>query len=297
MTNASQLMCTHAHCQHRGVHKSADELGRPRCHVCPWLFGYGRGGVEILPVVECAPERSAHFYNGHMSHEEFLSTPESAQTLSLSATPKASADQPAERELNKWRQAMQDPTHSERYAQRWERLEAAGNDIDGEARAIDALASRGSSILDAGSGNGRVAGYLASAGHQVTGIDLDPHLVTIATTKYPEAHFEVADLADFVLRDDVGDIQTFDIIVSAGNVQTFLADWERVPALFNVAEHMHARSRFVTGFQLARGYSNRQFTTDAEQAGLEVYQRFGSWQFDPFEEDGEFLMAVLRLKR
>ena len=191
MTNASQLMCTHAHCQHRGVHKSADELGRPRCHVCPWLFGYGRGGVEILPVVECAPERSAHFYNGHMSHEEFLSTPESAQTLSLSATPKASADQPAERELNKWRQAMQDPTHSERYAQRW----------------------------------------------------------------------------------------------------------ERVPALFNVAEHMHARSRFVTGFQLARGYSNRQFTTDAEQAGLEVYQRFGSWQFDPFEEDGEFLMAVLRLKR
>jgi hypothetical protein len=57
---------------------------------------------------------------------------------------------------------------------------------------------------------------------------------------------------------------------------------------------MHDTSRFVTGFQLARGYSNAQFTADAEQAGLEVYQRFGTWQFDPFEEDGEFLLALLR---
>lgn len=257
----------------------------------------GWGGA-ILPIVECAPAHRTDFYNRHMSHEEFLSTPDSAHTLSLSATPKAMAEQPAEseRELNKWRQAMQDPTHSERYAQRWERLEAAGNDIDGEARAIDALVARGSSILDAGSGNGRVAGYLAAVGHQVTGIDLDPHLVKVATAKYPQAHFEVADLADFVLRDDSGEVKTFDIIVSAGNVQTFLADWERIPALVNVAQHMHASSRFVTGFQLARGYSNHQFTADAEQAGLAVYQRFGSWQFDPFDEDGEFLMAVLRLK-
>lgn len=231
-----------------------------------------------------------------MSHGDFVSTPQSARTLSLAATPKASASEPvdSEREQNMWRQAMQDPTHSQRYAQRWEQLAAAGNDIDGEARAIDALAARGSSILDAGAGNGRVAGYLAPAGHNVMGIDLDPHLVQVANTKYPQARFEVADLAEFVLHDDAGGVRAFDIIFSAGNVQTFLADWERVPALVNVAQHMHDTSRFVTGFQLARGYSNAQFTADAEQAGLEVYQRFGTWQFDPFEEDGEFLLALLR---
>jgi 2-polyprenyl-3-methyl-5-hydroxy-6-metoxy-1,4-benzoquinol methylase len=229
-----------------------------------------------------------------MSQEDFLSTPESARTLSLSATPKPQQPAEPQRKLNKWRQAMQDPTHSERYAQRWERLEAAGEDIDGEARAIDAIADRESTILDAGAGNGRVAGYLAAAGHDVTGIDLDPHLVQVANVKYPQAHFEVADLADFALRDDNGQLKTFDIIVSAGNVQAFLADWERVPALVNVAQHMHEGSRFVTGFQLTRGYSNAQFTDDAQAAGLEVYQRFGTWQFKPFSEDGEFLLAVAR---
>jgi len=191
---------------------------------------------------------------------------------------------------------MQDPTHSQRYAQRWERMEAEGHDIHGEARAIDAMAQRGSTILDAGCGNGRLAGYLGRVGHDATGVDLDPHLIDVANDKYPNAHFEVADLADFTLENEVGEPKPFDIIVSAGNVQTFLADWERVPALENIAKYMHASSRFVTGFQLARGYSNQQFSNDADAAGLEVFQRFGTWQFEPFIEDGEFLLAVARLK-
>lgn len=235
---------------------------------------------------------------GVMANDGFLSPPESAHTFSLSASSQRSATEPDEssRELNKWRQAMQDPTHSQRYAQRWERMEAEGTDIDGEARAIDAMAQRGATILDAGCGNGRLAGYLAVAGHDVMGIDLDPLLVEVAKTKYPQARFSIADLADFELRQDDGELISFDIIVSAGNVQTFLADWERIPALRNVAKHMHEESRFVTGFQLARGYSNAQFTADAEAAGLEVVQRFGTWQFEPFVEDGEFLLAVLHLK-
>lgn len=227
-----------------------------------------------------------------MSNQGFDPTLDASHTLSRSATPRPAAQQ----EMNKWRAAMQDPTHSTRYAERWERMEAEGKDIDGEGRAIDALADRGSTILDAGSGNGRLAGYLASAGHEVIGVDLDPYLVDVAKAKYPKAHFEVADLADFSLHDDAGQLQTFDIVVAAGNVQTFLADWERLPALENIAKHMHSGSRYISGFQLARGYSNQQFTNDAEAAGLEVVQRFGTWQFEAFVEDGEFLVAVLRLK-
>ncbi|HIW45522.1 MAG TPA: class I SAM-dependent methyltransferase [Candidatus Yaniella excrementigallinarum] len=227
-----------------------------------------------------------------MSNQEFASVPDSAQTFFLSPTSKAGP----EGEINKWRAAMQNPEHSQRYAQRWERIEAAGNDIHGEARAIDAMAQRKSTILDAGSGNGRLAGYLARAGHKAMGIDLDPYLVNVANTKYPEATFEVADLADFALYDTHGALRTFDIVVSAGNVQAFLAAWERIPTLQNIAAHMHGSSRFVTGFQLGRGYSAKQFTTDAEAAGLEVFQRFGTWQFDPFEESSDFLLAILRLK-
>ena len=238
------------------------------------------------------------FYNEVMATDGFLPAPESGHTFCLSAAPQRSDPQSQEStpELNKWRQAMQDPAHSQRYVQRWERLEAEGNDINGEARAIDAMAQRRAAILDAGCGNGRLAGYLAAAGHDVIGIDLDPHLVKVARSKYSQPHFEVADLADFALLNDDGELRSFDIIVSAGNVQTFLADWERLPALSNVAKHMHDNSRFVTGFQLARGYSNAQFTADAADAGLDVVQRFGTWQFDPFSEDGEFLLAVLRLK-
>src|SRR5699024_2938741 len=128
------------------------------------------------------------------------------------------------------------------------------------------------------------------------GIALDPYLLNVANTKYTEATFEVADLADFALYDTHGALRTFDIVVSGGNVQAFLAAWERIPTLQNIAAHMHGSSRFVTGFQLGRGDSAERFTTDAEAAGLEVFQRFGTWQFGPFEESSDFLLAILRLK-
>src|SRR5690625_7107732 len=63
-----------------------------------------------------------------MSNEGFVPTPPGARALSLSATDKPAAPQ----EINKWRAAMQDPTHSTRYAERWERMETEGKDIDGE---------------------------------------------------------------------------------------------------------------------------------------------------------------------
>ena len=55
------------------------------------------------------------------------------------------------------------------YATRFARLAAAGQDIDGEARFVDALAERGSRILDAGCGTGRVAAALAVRGHDSAG--------------------------------------------------------------------------------------------------------------------------------
>ena len=55
-----------------------------------------------------------------------------------------------------WRElTSSDPEHSAHYAHRWERLEAEGRDIDGEARLVDALSPRGARILDAGAGTGR----------------------------------------------------------------------------------------------------------------------------------------------
>ena len=65
---------------------------------------------------------------------------------------------------NLWTVAVRrDPEHAAGYAARWKRLAAAGQDLDGEARLIDAMAPRGSRILDAGCGTGRVGGRLARA--------------------------------------------------------------------------------------------------------------------------------------
>src|SRR5699024_5471662 len=151
-------------------------------------------------------------------------------------------------------------------------------------------------LLDAATGNGRLAAYLARAGQKAMGIDLVSYLVNVANTKYTEATSENADLADISLYDYNDAFRTYDIVVSSENVLVFLAAWERIPTLQNIAANMHRSSRFVTGFQLGRGYSAKQFSTDAEAAGLEVFQRFGTWQFDPFEESSDFLLAILRLK-
>ena len=51
---------------------------------------------------------------------------------------------------------------------------AEGRDIYGEARLIDAMAERGSNILDAGCGPGRHSRYRHDAGHRVVGVDVDP---------------------------------------------------------------------------------------------------------------------------
>src|SRR5690625_287093 len=108
-------------------------------------------------------------------------------------------DGPAE---NVWVAAVRrNPDHARGYAERWRRIEASGEDIYGEARLIDAMAPRGARILDAGCGSGRLGGYLARAGHHVTGVDLDPHLIEVAQEDHPEAQWYGGDLAPLGLRD------------------------------------------------------------------------------------------------
>ena len=71
----------------------------------------------------------------------------------------------------------ENPEHSAAYIQRFKDLAAAGQDLVGEARLVDAMLPRGSRVLDAGSGTGRIAAHLAAVGHDVVGVDGDPVLV------------------------------------------------------------------------------------------------------------------------
>ena len=193
---------------------------------------------------------------------------------------------------NLWTAALRrNPEHAKGYAERWRRLEAAGKDILGEARLLDAMAERGARILDAGCGSGRLGGHLARAGHDVVGVDLDPHLIEVARAEYPGARWEVGNLAALDLRDEGGARLLFDLQVSAGNVLTFLAGAERRPALAALASHLAPQGRLVVGFGLDRGYALEDFTADAEVEGLVLVQRFSSWDLRPASDD--FLVGVL----
>jgi SAM-dependent methyltransferase len=193
---------------------------------------------------------------------------------------------------NLWTAALRrNPEHARGYAERWRRIEASGKDIVGEARLLDAMAERGARILDAGCGSGRLGGYLARVGHDVVGVDLDPHLIEVARADHPGARWEVQNLAELDLRDEDGERERFDLQVCAGNVMAFLAGAERRPALAHLADHLAEQGRLVVGFGLDRGYALEDFTADAAAAGLVLSQRFSTWDRRPAAED--FLVGVL----
>ena len=60
--------------------------------------------------------------------------------------------------------------------------------------------------LDAACGTGRHTEYLASLGHQVTGIDSTPEMLKLAAAKVPAAKFETADLLDLPSADGENDL-------------------------------------------------------------------------------------------
>ncbi|MCW4465003.1 class I SAM-dependent methyltransferase [Glutamicibacter sp. MNS18] len=193
---------------------------------------------------------------------------------------------------NLWLAAVRaNPDHARNYAERWRGFVEQGRDIYGEARLVDAMADRGSRILDAGCGTGRIGGWLAERGHEVFGVDLDEHLVSVARQDYPQARWSVGNLADFGLVDESGAVRHFDLIVSAGNVLTFLAQAERLPALQRLREHLAAEGRLIVGFGSGRGYAFDEFAADAARAGLQLQQRYSTWQLHGPADD--FLVAVL----
>jgi SAM-dependent methyltransferase len=187
----------------------------------------------------------------------------------------------------------ENPEHSAAYIQRFKDLAAAGHDLVGEARLVDAMLPRGSRVLDAGSGTGRIATHLAAVGHEVVGVDGDPVLVAEASREHPGATFLVGDLAELDLP-AAGIAELFDVIVCAGNVMTFLAPSTRVDVLRRMLAHLRPAGRAAIGFGAGRGYAFDEFLADAATAGWAPDLLLSTWDLRPFGPDADFLVAVLR---
>ncbi len=186
-----------------------------------------------------------------------------------------------------------DPGHSHWYVERFRAMARAGDDLLGEARLVDAMAPRGAHLLDAGCGPGRLGGYLAAAGHRVVGVDVDPVLIEAAEQDHPGPRWLVGDLAELDLPAR-GIAEPFDVIMSAGNVMTFLAPSTRVQVLGRLRAHLGDGGRAVIGLGAGRGYEFGQFLDDAADAGFAQDLLLSTWDLRPFTDESDFLVAVLR---
>ena len=183
--------------------------------------------------------------------------------------------------------------HSQWYIERFRTMARDGADLAGEARLIDAIVARGSRILDAGCGPGRVGAELFSRGHDVVGVDVDPELISAAAADHPGPTWLVGNLATLDLTNG-NQSEPFDAAVVAGNVMTFVAEGTEADVLRRVNDHVRSDGQIVIGFGLDRGYPLEQFDADIASAGLLVDQRFASWDLRPFTAESDFNVTILR---
>ena len=172
-------------------------------------------------------------------------------------------------------------------------MAAAGTDLAGEARLVDAMLPRSARVLDAGCGPGRVGAHLAEVGHTVVGVDGDPVLIAAAEADHPGPRWIVGDLAELDLP-AAGIAEPFDAVVCAGNVMTFLAPSTRREVLRRLRAHLVPDGRAAIGFGAGRGYPFEEFLDDARASGLEPDVLLSTWDLRPYAPDADFLVALLR---
>lgn len=185
----------------------------------------------------------------------------------------------------------------EAYKARFAKLFETGADVEGEARFLDAMLERGSAVMDAGCGTGRIAAALHRMGHRAVGVDKDAGLVEVAVGRYPGVPYVVADLYD-VQSDKLsaaGAPTQYDVIALPGNVLVYVAPGTERQVLSNLAGLLLPGGALVVGFATDRDYTPTDLDVDARALGLTVEHRFATWQLEPFVPGSSgWIVAVLR---
>jgi SAM-dependent methyltransferase len=171
------------------------------------------------------------------------------------------------------------------YQSRFDALAADGVDVHGEATFVMGLAP--GSVLDAGCGTGRVAIELHRRGVAVLGVDVDHSMIGEARRLGPEVEWVEADVSEL----DLG--RTFDVVVMAGNVPLFCPQARRDGLVQASARHVARPSgRLVAGFQLDRGYDLDAYDRSCTAAGLDLAERWGTWDRQTFVASAGYAVSV-----
>jgi SAM-dependent methyltransferase len=172
------------------------------------------------------------------------------------------------------------------YQDRFDRLEASGVSVHGEADFV--MERRPASVLDAGCGTGRLARELARRGVDTVGVDLDRSMIETAGQLAPELTWVLGDLGTL----DLG--RRFDAVVMAGNVPIFTPAGTQAALVAGCARHLAPGAVLITGFQLDRGYDLAHYDQHCRQVGLEPAGRWATWAGAPFVEGGPYAVSVHR---
>jgi SAM-dependent methyltransferase len=171
------------------------------------------------------------------------------------------------------------------YQSRFDALAASGKDVHGEARFVRAYAP--GRVLDAGCGTGRVAIELARHGIETVGVDVDPVMLATARRLAPDLEWRQGDLAAVDLERE-----HHDVAVMAGNVLIFVAPGTEPAVLVNVSGAVRTGGHVITGFSLRPGgYDLERLDGDAHAAGLDLAERFATWDRDPYV-GGDYAVSV-----
>ncbi len=172
------------------------------------------------------------------------------------------------------------------YQRRFDELATQGRDVHGEASFVMALSP--ATALDAGCGTGRVAIELSRRGVVVVGVDHDPSMLATARQRGPEVTWVECNLVDLALG------RHFDVVVMAGNVALFTPPGTEAALVAGCARHVGVGGALVAGFQLGRGYEVRTYDEHCLRAGLELVERWATWDRLPWPGDGGYAVSVHR---
>jgi 2-polyprenyl-3-methyl-5-hydroxy-6-metoxy-1,4-benzoquinol methylase len=172
------------------------------------------------------------------------------------------------------------------YQRRFDRLADSGHDVHGEATFVLRLGPH--SVLDAGCGTGRVAIELARQGVEVVGVDVDRSMLDTARRQAPDVEWVQADLTTLELD------RVFDVVVLAGNVPLFTPPGTEAALVSGCARHVAASGALVAGFQLDRGFSVADYDDHCRAVGLELAERYATWDAEPFVDGGHYAVSVHR---
>jgi SAM-dependent methyltransferase len=173
------------------------------------------------------------------------------------------------------------------YQERFDALAREGFDVHGEAAFV--LRRNPDSVLDAGCGSGRVGIEIARHGVTVVGVDSDPSMLATARKNGPDVEWIEHDLTSLSLD------RKFSVVLMAGNVPLFTAPGTQRALVAGCRRHIAEDGLLVAGFQLRRGYELAAYDRDCTVAGLELAERYRTWDEQPFTAGSDYAVSVHRL--